>query len=75
MIQNNYFSDNQDIQDHFINILPWTEIILDYENDFSGVAEGGPSNPSEAKEYYKTVSETWPGIYFLLTLPIWIEKV
>ncbi|OOV40303.1 acyl-CoA dehydrogenase [Leptospira kirschneri serovar Pomona] len=58
MIQNNYFSDNQDIQDHFINILPWTEIILDYENDFSGVAEGGPSNPSEAKEYYKTVLET-----------------
>lgn len=58
MIQNNYFSDNQDIQDHFVHILPWTEIILDYENDFSGVSEGGPSNPSEAKEYYKTVLET-----------------
>ncbi|TGL75758.1 acyl-CoA dehydrogenase family protein, partial [Leptospira yasudae] len=58
MIQNNYFSDTQDIQDHFEHILPWTEIILDYEGDFSDSSDGGPTNPSEAKEYYKTVLET-----------------
>lgn len=58
MIQNNYFSDTQDIQDHFEHILPWTEIILDYENEFSDSENGGPTNPSEAKEYYKTVLET-----------------
>ncbi len=58
MLQNNYFSDTQDIQDHFEHILPWTEIILDYENEFSETSDGGPTNPSEAKEYYKTVLQT-----------------
>ncbi|EMJ60029.1 acyl-CoA dehydrogenase family protein [Leptospira sp. P2653] len=58
MIQNNYFSDNQDIQNHFEHILPWTEIILDYENEFPDPSDGGPTNPSETKEYYKTLLNT-----------------
>ncbi|AXR64069.1 acyl-CoA dehydrogenase family protein [Leptospira mayottensis] len=58
MIQNNYFSDNQDIQNHFEHILPWTEIILDYENEFPDPSDGGPANPSETKEYYKTLLNT-----------------
>ncbi|MCG9876728.1 MAG: acyl-CoA dehydrogenase family protein [Leptospiraceae bacterium] len=68
MIQNNYFSKNDDILFHFNNLIDWKEIVSSYEGDFEDAKlykEKGleayamaPNNLEEALEYYKSLLES-----------------
>ncbi|EMY70852.1 hypothetical protein [Leptospira vanthielii] len=35
MIQSNYFQTNEDLQEHFNELIDWNEIVPIYENQFS----------------------------------------
>lgn len=43
MIQSNYFSTNEDLKEHFFDLIDWNEIVSIYENEFF-----------DSKEYQKT---------------------
>lgn len=68
MIENNYFTENEDIMLQFNDIIDWQEIIQSYEGDFldsKKYKETGdealamaPSNAQEAMEYYQSVLES-----------------
>ncbi len=47
MIENNYFLENQDLQENFQSIVNWKEIIDGFEGDFE-----------DHKEYQKTGKES-----------------
>ena len=63
MIKNNYFTDNEDIQDYFQTLIDWDEIVYEVEHDFRDYKEYSqtkqeelefaPSNTQEAVEAYK----------------------
>ncbi|MCP5497357.1 MAG: acyl-CoA dehydrogenase family protein [Leptospiraceae bacterium] len=65
MIQNNYFLDNSDLMLHFEEVIPWTEIITQYEGDFEDYKKfqetndekfsHAPSDMDSALEYYKEI--------------------
>ncbi len=67
MIQNNYFTDNEDLQFHFDLLAEKKEIIDEYEHGFADAAkykETGdeklayaPSTHEEALDYYRTILE------------------
>jgi alkylation response protein AidB-like acyl-CoA dehydrogenase len=69
MIQNNYFSDNEDIQLHFSTLIPWEEIIQECEDNFSDYQEYqktgnpnlemSPSNTAECLDIYKQVLSSY----------------
>ncbi|MCC5813397.1 MAG: acyl-CoA dehydrogenase family protein [Leptospira sp.] len=64
MISENYFSDNQDLQEQFNSIIDWKELVNNFEGDFddakeyskSGMEElaMAPNNLEEALEFYKS---------------------
>ncbi|XDD49017.1 acyl-CoA dehydrogenase family protein [Leptospira sp. WS92.C1] len=68
MIETNYFSDNEDLQESFQSILDWNEIIDAFEGDFhdhkeyqkSGKEEFAmaPGSYEDALEYYKSILES-----------------
>jgi acyl-CoA dehydrogenase len=68
MIQNNYFSDNEDLTLQFEKIISWNDIIDTYENGFEDAKayqKNGderlamaPSNYQEAIDYYRTILES-----------------
>lgn len=68
MIQNNYFSDNEDIQLHFKEIIDWEEVVSAFEHDFADhkkyQASGdetlayAPSSIAEAIENYRMFFES-----------------
>ncbi|MCZ8342786.1 MAG: acyl-CoA dehydrogenase family protein [Leptospira sp.] len=67
MISNNYFSDNEDLIDHFDSITPWNEIIEAYEENFEDFHEYqktnkeelayAPGNYEDAIEFYRSTLE------------------
>ncbi len=67
MISNNYFSDNEDLKDHFDSLTNWNEVIEAYEENFSDFAEYqksnkeelafAPGNYEDAIEYYRQTLE------------------
>ena len=67
MIENNYFTENTDILLHFEHLIPWSDIIFAYENDFADhkrYQENGdenlasaPGSIDEAVDYYRVVLE------------------
>ncbi len=69
MIQNNYFSDNEDIQLCMQNLIEWDQIVPAYENDYvdaKAYKESGdeklafaPNNVEEGIEFYKSVLESF----------------
>ena len=68
MIQNNYFTENEDIQLHFNEIIEWDEIVRAYEHDFADhkkYTETGdeslayaPGSTQDAVENYRMVFES-----------------
>ncbi len=68
MIQSNYFTDNEDIQLQFQEIVDWNEVVNTYEGGFEDAKkykETGdekysmaPSTKEEAMEYYKSVLDS-----------------
>ena len=68
MIQNNYFTDNEDILLQFESVVPWKEIVEAYESGFRDAAEFkktqnenlamAPADTEEAVEYYKAILES-----------------
>lgn len=68
MIQNNYFSDNEDLTLQFEKIMSWNDIIDTYENGFEDAKsyqkDGNerlamaPSNHQEAVDFYRTILES-----------------
>ncbi|MCB1317090.1 MAG: acyl-CoA dehydrogenase family protein [Leptospiraceae bacterium] len=68
MIQNNYFSDNQDLMLHFDQLIDWNPLVDQYEDGFTDAAEYAktnddrlafaPSTYEEAHEYYRSVLES-----------------
>ena len=67
MIKSNYFTDNEDLQQHFKNCIDFTSIVNEYEGDFLDAKRYkdtndeklayAPSNHEEAVEYYRTILE------------------
>ncbi len=67
MISNNYFSDNEDLKDHFDSLTNWNEIVDAYEENFSDFNEYqksgkeelafAPGNYEDAVEYYRQTLE------------------
>lgn len=67
MISNNYFSNNEDLIDHFDSITPWNEIIEAYEQNFEDFKEYqksgkeelafAPGNYEDAIEFYRSTLE------------------
>ena len=65
MIQSNYFTDNEDLQDHFHNLIDWEEVVKLYEGDFADFQEYSktknpklemaPSSTEEAVAYYEEI--------------------
>ncbi|TGL57807.1 acyl-CoA dehydrogenase family protein [Leptospira jelokensis] len=65
MIQNNYFLTNEDLREHFYELIDWNEIVPIYENNFSDSKlyestqnpklEMAPTNPDEAISYYEEI--------------------
>lgn len=65
MIQNNYFLTNEDLKEHFYELIDWNEIVPIYENNYSDAKlyestqntklEMAPSNPDEATSYYEEI--------------------
>ncbi|WP_061247335.1 acyl-CoA dehydrogenase family protein [Leptospira noguchii] len=68
MIENNYFLENQDLQENFQFIIDWKEIIDGFEDNFADhkiFKKNGneslsmaPSSYDEALEYYKSILES-----------------
>ncbi len=68
MIKNNYFTDNSDIQSHFNDMIPWTEIVGSYEGGFRDARTyrenkdeklaSAPGSVEEALDYYRTILES-----------------
>ncbi len=68
MIQNNYFSENEDLSLQFEKIVEWKDIIDTYENGFEDAKsyqkDGderlamAPSSHQEAIDYYRTILES-----------------
>lgn len=68
MIENNYFLENQDLQENFQFIIDWKEIIDGFEDDFADhkiFQKNGneslsmaPGSHDEALEYYKSILES-----------------
>ncbi|EPG66202.1 acyl-CoA dehydrogenase family protein [Leptospira wolffii] len=68
MIQGNYFQDNSDLQTHFEHLIDWEELVSAYEGNFEDAAKYqktkdekyayAPSNTSEAKEYYRSITDS-----------------
>ncbi|EPG49593.1 acyl-CoA dehydrogenase family protein [Leptospira kirschneri] len=68
MIENNYFLENQDLQENFQFIIDWKEIINGFEDDFTDhkiFQKNGdeslsmaPGSYDEALEYYKSILES-----------------
>ena len=68
MIQENYFTASQDIQNHFEKLIDWGQIIESYEQGFQDHQEYkrsgkkflalAPSSAEEAKESYRVCLET-----------------
>ncbi|EPG59236.1 hypothetical protein LEP1GSC103_3729 [Leptospira borgpetersenii serovar Javanica str. UI 09931] len=65
MIENNYFLENQDLQENFQSIVNWKEIIDGFEGDFEDHKEYqktgkeslamAPGSYEDALEYYKSI--------------------
>jgi len=65
MIQNNYFTDNEDLLVAFESLVDWERVVLAYEDNFADAArykETGddryafaPATVKDAKEYYRTI--------------------
>ncbi|MBE7438896.1 MAG: acyl-CoA dehydrogenase family protein [Spirochaetales bacterium] len=65
MIQNNYFSDNEDLVTAFESLVDWDRVVEAYEDNFADAArfkETGderysfaPASVRDAKEYYRTI--------------------
>ncbi|MBM9548675.1 acyl-CoA dehydrogenase family protein [Leptospira sp. 201903074] len=65
MIQSNYFQTNEDLKEHFYELIDWNEIVPIYENQFSDAKlylekhnprlEYAPSNVDEAKSFYEEI--------------------
>ena len=51
MIQENYFTNNEDLQLHFSSLINWEEIINEYENGFL-----------DSQEYQKTKNPFFPSV-------------
>jgi acyl-CoA dehydrogenase len=68
VIQNNYFTDNEDIQLQFNELIDWDEVVREYEHDFSDhkkyQASGdealayAPASTADAVDYYRTIFES-----------------
>lgn len=68
MIQGNYFQDNSDLQTHFEHLIDWEELVSAYEGNFEDATKYqktkdekyayAPSNTSEAKEYYRSITDS-----------------
>lgn len=68
MIENNYFLENQDLQENFQFIIDWKEIINGFEDDFTDhkifqknrdeSLSMAPGSYDEALEYYKSILES-----------------
>ncbi|EMK25681.1 acyl-CoA dehydrogenase family protein [Leptospira kirschneri] len=68
MIENNYFLENQDLQENFQFIIDWKEIINGFEDDFTDhkifqkngdeFLSTAPGSYDEALEYYKSILES-----------------
>ncbi|TGM99328.1 acyl-CoA dehydrogenase family protein [Leptospira yasudae] len=68
MIENNYFLENQDLQENFQSIVDWKEIIDGFEGDFEDHKEYqksgkeslalAPGSYEDALEYYKSILES-----------------
>ncbi|MFA4795044.1 acyl-CoA dehydrogenase family protein [Leptospira kirschneri] len=68
MIENNYFLENQDLQENFQFIIDWKEIINGFEDDFTDhkifqkngdeSLSTAPGSYDEALEYYKSILES-----------------
>lgn len=69
MIQSNYFTDNEDLQLHFNELIDWEETVAEYEGDFldakkfqetkQSELEMAPSSTKEAVEYYKEILNSY----------------
>ncbi|BDA78266.1 acyl-CoA dehydrogenase [Leptospira kobayashii] len=67
MISNNYFSDNEDLKDHFDSLTDWKEIVDSYEENFADYAlyqktsqeelAYAPGNYEDAIEFYRSTLE------------------
>ncbi|WP_411823115.1 acyl-CoA dehydrogenase family protein [Leptospira sp. 'Mane'] len=67
MISNNYFSDNEDLKDHFDSLTDWKEIVDSYEENFADYAlyqktsqeelAYSPGNYEDAIEFYRSTLE------------------
>lgn len=65
MIQNNYFLSNEDLKEHFYELIDWNEIVPIYENQFADAKlyqssknpklEMAPTNVDEALSYYEEI--------------------
>ncbi|MDF3818624.1 acyl-CoA dehydrogenase family protein [Leptospira sp. 96542] len=65
MIQSNYFQTNEDLKEHFFELIDWNEIVPIYENNFADAKtyletknprlEMAPSNLQEALAYYEEI--------------------
>ena len=68
MIQENYFTNNEDLQLHFSSLINWEEIINEYENGFldsqeyqkskNPYFEMAPNSLENAREYYREILES-----------------
>lgn len=57
MIENNYYSDNQELVDFFENVIDWDVIVDAYENDFSDHKEYARSKDEKLMYAPSTVAE------------------
>ncbi|XDD42448.1 acyl-CoA dehydrogenase family protein [Leptospira sp. WS60.C2] len=65
MIQNNYFLSNEDLKEHFYELIDWNEIVPIYENQFADAKlyqtsknpklELAPTNVDDALSYYEEI--------------------
>ncbi|TGL51750.1 acyl-CoA dehydrogenase [Leptospira kemamanensis] len=65
MIQNNYFLSNEDLREHFYDLIDWNEIVPIYENHYTDAKlyetsknpklEMAPTNVDEAISYYEEI--------------------
>ena len=87
MIKNNYFTDNEDIQDYFQTLIDWDEIVYEVEHDFRDYKEYSqtkqeelefaPSNTQEAVEAYKafwTRQVKFAVVIYLKSLLSWTRR-
>ncbi|MCB1321380.1 MAG: acyl-CoA dehydrogenase family protein, partial [Leptospiraceae bacterium] len=68
MVENNYFSENQDLLEQFDHLVDWAEVVEAYENGFSDhkkYQETGddrfafaPATVDDAVQYYRTILDS-----------------